>query len=248
MPKGKGKGSGKGKGKSRSPSRPPQGQQAIQNFSATIACQFGHKTGHYDDTCWVRYPFLKDAHLKQKGPQPRSSSRSRNFPTATSTPKVAPPYTPIDEGDNPKKSKVQLVTTLALGLGSQVNGRDVDTDTDSGASMSVVPKSLVHPHNIQRGSALPAQVATGGISFSLGPTQLEVSLGGKSNFHQALVPTTFANPNRALEHHRRITKYRIELKKYRKKRGVVRGPVGLSFRTGLFRLDLLLRYQLYANI
>ena len=148
----------------------------------------------------------------------------------------------------PKKSKVQLVTTLALGLGSQVNGRDVDTDTDSGASMSVVPKSLVHPHNIQRGSALPAQVATGGISFSLGPTQLEVSLGGKSNFHQALVPTTFANPNRALEHHRRITKYRIEIKKYRKKRGVVRGPVGLSVRTGMLRLDLLLGYQLYARI
>ena len=74
-----------------------------------------------------------------------------------------PTYSPIEDetSNNPKKRKVNLFKTLALGLGAKVNGQEVETIIDSGASMSVVSDSLVHPTHIKKENALPVQVETG---------------------------------------------------------------------------------------
>ena len=121
-----------------------------------------------------------------KNRQERSKSKTPQRPSQ-------PTYSPIEEETNkPKKRKVNLFPTLALGLGAKVNGQEVETIIDSGASMSVVSNSLVHPTHINKENALQVQAATGEILFSLGTTQLEVQFGGKSIYHTALVLPTNA--------------------------------------------------------
>ena len=174
--KGKGKGSSKGN-LPRSLSRQPLG---MQKFSATIVCKHCNKVGHYDSKCWFKHPNLMPQWLKNR--QERSKSKTPQRPSQ-------PTYSPIEDetSNNPKKRKVNLFTTLALGLGAKVNGQEVETIIDSGASMTVVSNSLVHPTQIKKENALPVQVATDEILFSLGTTQLQVQWGGKSIYHTALV-------------------------------------------------------------
>ena len=133
----------------------------------------------------LKHPNLMPQWLKNR--QERSKSKTPQRPSQ-------PTYSPIEDetSNNPEKRKVNLFTTLALGLGAKVNGQEVETIIESSPSISVVSNSLVHPTHIKKETALPVQVATGEILFSLGTTQFEVKLGGKSIYHTALVLPTNA--------------------------------------------------------
>ena len=58
-----------------------------------------------------------------------------------------------------------------------MNGNEVETIIDSGASLSVVSENLVNPRDINRAGATPVQVANGETMLYLGTIQLEVKLG-----------------------------------------------------------------------
>ena len=138
--KGKGKSKGTGRGNSRSTSRNP----SQNRFSATIVCKFCNKTGHYDNRCWSKYPHLAPSWIQNKRP-PSRPPQNRSAPPRPQIAPQAPPYTPIEEQTNPKKRKVNLFTTLALSLGTRVNGQEVETIIASGASMSVVSNQSCTP-------------------------------------------------------------------------------------------------------
>ena len=97
-----------------------------------------------------------------------------------------------DQDQNSKKRKINLLSTLALSLGARVNGRQVETIVDSGASASVVSAHLVDPQKIDRTYSVPVQVASGETIFTLGTTQLELDLAGTSVLQTALVLPTDA--------------------------------------------------------
>ena len=177
---GKGKGKGKGNNSKGAPQpfwrevKDPSGQvdkEFRQKFGATIVCRFCQKKGHYESTCWNKFP--------EKRPKGKGKGGKGGAPTSQPNPQGKGK----GKGEEPpnKSQKVCLFrgAQQLWTLEAQVNGKTVNAILDTGATISVVSKSLVSERALIRENCFPVQVANGQTLYTLGSTILTLRFDDK---------------------------------------------------------------------
>ena len=182
--KGKGQGRGKGKGKGMSTQANSDPKPLEQpKFSASIQCKWCGRKGHYDNKCWDKHPEQRPKNFKFKVPKPHASSSS-------STPMNESQNEPINS--KKRKANVLLFQGVTMTTHAFVNGKPLEAIIDTGATLSVVAKPFVAEACIDKSRVIPVEVGSGQTLFTLGETELVLSLGEKTIRHKAQVLDTNA--------------------------------------------------------
>ena len=208
--KGKGKGpvQGKGKGKGKGQRSRSQSREPPNRFTASVMCKHCGRKGHYEATCWDKFPKLRpkrnpspgpSSHRRPSFPENNRSSQSWSSPSWSppsrpSTPRSTPTSNFEENENNSKKRKVAhlLHLTSALYLDAIINNQPAAAVIDSGASVSFVAEHLVDPRHLNRHASVPVQVANGETIWTLGKTNIAVTFNEKQILHPALVLPTRA--------------------------------------------------------
>lgn len=158
---GKGQSFGKGKGKGKGSWKPDR-------FKARITCKFCGKTNHSESECWSKPKW------NQKG--------GGNPPRKSFTPPERPPLSTWQaSSDTPRvnqKRKIDEINLLkAFYLDTRISNKHMNAIIDTGASISAVSRRFVQGGKINSKDAIPIKVGSGEVIYSLGTTEVQVSLG-----------------------------------------------------------------------
>ena len=142
----------------------------MPHFKASIWCKFCGKMGHYQSQCWW------DPNNKP-GPKSKPSAQSSNI--------QGPPPSRAPAPDQPEARRVKrkwdevkiLQAVRQFLLLSFLQGREIPSILDTGATCSVLAKSMTVGCRIEKADTRPIKVGDGRVKWTEGSTVVDVQVG-----------------------------------------------------------------------